>query len=175
MRHHGAATIGDRMRISVTFAAAAALLLAGCGDSSKLPEHASVGPNPTIPPPEKSYIPTVNIARAKGWPRDGKPTAAATLAVNAFAKDLDHPRWLYVLPNGDVLVAESTGPRRPGDNRGVKGWLTGVVENWATGGTPSADRITLLRDKDGDGKAETRTVFIKDLYSPFGMTLIGND
>jgi glucose/arabinose dehydrogenase len=174
---HDAAKIGDRMRFSLTFFAvvSVALLLAGCGDSSKLPEQATIGPNPTIPPPQKSYIPTVNIAAAKGWPQDGKPKAITTLAVNAFAKELDHPRWLYVLPNGDVLVAESNGPKRAGDNRGVKGWVAGVVQNWSGAGTPSPDRITLLRDKDGDGKAETKTVFLKDLYSPFGMALIGND
>ena len=99
------------------------MLLAGCGDNSQLPEQASTGSNPTIPAPQKSYIPTVNIAPAKGWPHDGKPEAAASLAANTFAKDLEHPRWLYVLPNGDVLVAESNGPERPDDAKGVKGWI----------------------------------------------------
>jgi len=165
------------MRFPETVMAAAftALLLAGCGDSSKLPEQAAIGSNPTIPPPQKSLIPTVNIAPAKGWPNQGKPKADADLAVNAFAKDLEHPRWLYVLPNGDVLVAETNGPKRPDDNIGIKGWVAGVVQNWAGAGMPSPDRITLLRDKDADGKAEIKTVFLKDLHSPFGIVLVGND
>ena len=165
------------MRISLTMllAGAATLLVAACGDSAKLPEQATTGPNPTIPAPNKTLIPTVNIAPAKGWPQDGKPKAAANLRVNAFAKDLEHPRWLFVLPNGDVLVAESNAPQRPDDVKGFKGWVYRTVQKWAGAGVPSPDRITLLRDKDGDGVAETRTVFLKNLYSPFGMTLISDD
>lgn len=151
------------------------LLIAGCGDSSQLPEQASTGENPTIPPPRKSFIPTVNIAPAKGWPQDTKPVAAAGLTVNAFAQGLEHPRWLFVLPNGDVLVAESNGPERPEDGKGIKGWVYKTVQKWAGAGVRSPDRITLLRDKDGDGIAETRNAFLKDLRSPFGMALIGND
>jgi glucose/arabinose dehydrogenase len=151
------------------------LLAAGCGDSSKLPEQASTGENPAIPAPNKSYIPTVNIAPAKGWPENGKPTAAAGLTVNAFAKGLEHPRWVFVLPNGDVLVAESNGPERPADAKGVKGWIYKTVQKWAGAGVPSPDRITLLRDKDADGVAETRSLFLRNLHSPFGMALIDND
>jgi glucose/arabinose dehydrogenase len=164
-----------RAYLTLLFAGFLALLLAACGDNSKLPEHASTGPTPTIPAPNKSYIPTVNIAPAKGWPQDGKPKAGANLSVNAFAKGLEHPRWLFVLPNGDVLVAETNGPKRPEDAKGVKGWVSEIVQKWAGAGVPSPDRITLLRDKDGDGVAEIRTVFLKDLHSPFGMALIGND
>jgi glucose/arabinose dehydrogenase len=165
------------MRISLTLllAGSAALLLAACGDSAKLPEQASTGPNPTLPQPQKTFIPTVNIAPAQGWAQDGKPKAAANLSVNAFAKGLEHPRWLYVLPNGDVLVAESNAPQRSEDARGIRGWIYKTVQKWAGAGVTSPDRITLLRDKDGDGAAETRTVFLKNLYSPFGMALIGND
>jgi len=165
------------MRTSLTLllAGAAALLVAGCGDSSTLPEQATTGPNPTLPAPTKTLIPTVNIAPAQGWPQDGKPKAIAGLGVNAFAKDLEHPRWLFVLPNGDVLVAESNAPQRPDDVKGIKGWIYRTVQKWAGAGVPSPDRITLLRDKDGDGVAETRTVFLKNLYSPFGMALIGGD
>lgn len=164
-----------RAPLAVLFAGSIALLLAGCGDNSQLPEQASTGSNPTIPPPQKSYIPTVNIAPANGWPDNGKPKPAASLAVNAFAQGLEHPRWLYVLPNGDVLVAESDGPERPDDAKGIKGWIYNAVQKRAGSGTKSADRITLLRDKDGDGRAETRAVFLKGLHSPFGMALIGND
>ena len=162
------------LRPTTLLATALVLALAACGDSSSLPEEATVGPNPTIPAPRKSYIPTVHIARAKGWPDEGKPTAIGNLVVNAFARKLDHPRWLYVLPNGDVLVAETDGPERPGAGDNIRGWISRVVQRWAGSDTKSADRITLLRDKDGDGVAETRTVFLKGLHSPFGMALIGD-
>jgi glucose/arabinose dehydrogenase len=165
------------MRTAVTVLSIACLsvLLAACGDTAKLPEQASTGPNPPIPEPNISLIPTVNIATATGWPNGEKPTAAAGVAVAAFANGLDHPRWIYVLPNGDVLVAESNAPKRPEEGKGIKGWIYQAVQKRAGAGVPSADRITLLRDADGDGIAETRTVFLKDLHSPFGMALIGHD
>ncbi len=152
------------------------LNLAGCGDVATLPESASVGPHPALPPPHATLIPTVNIAPAKGWPAGATPVAAAGLAVSAYATGLDHPRWLYVLPNGDVLVAETNGPPRP-DNAGggIKGWLTKLVTKRAGAAAASANRITLLRDANGDGIAQTRTVFLSGLNSPFGMALVGND
>jgi glucose/arabinose dehydrogenase len=150
-------------------------LLAACGDAAKLPEQAGVGPDPTLPSPTTTLIPTVNIAAAKGWPGGTQPTAAADLAVNAYATGLDHPRWLHVLPNGDVLVAESNGPPRPDDGRGVKGLVYKMAQKRAGAGVPSANRITLLRDSDGDGVAETRMVLLKDLNSPFGMALVGDN
>ena len=151
------------------------LNLAGCGDVATLPESAGVGPRPALPPPKSTLLPTVHIAPAKGWPAGATPVAAAGLAVNAFAAGLDHPRWLYVLPNGDVLVAESNGPPRPDNARGIKGWVMKLITQRVGGGVPSANRITLLRDADGDGIAETRTVFLHGLNSPFGMALIGSD
>ena len=135
-------------------------MLAACGDSAKLPEQASIGEKPPIPEPNKSFIPTVNIATAKGWPKGEKPTPAAGLAVKALASGLDHPRWLYVLPNGDVLVAETNAPKRPEEGKGIKGWIYQAVQKRAGAGVPSANRITLLRDADGDGVAETKTVFL---------------
>ena len=154
------------------------LLLAGllisCGEMATLPELAGVGPSPALPPPQRTLIPTVHIAPAKGWPAGATPTAAPGLAVNAFAGGLDHPRWLHVLPNGDVLVAESNAPPRPDDGKGIKGWLMKMFMKRAGAGTPSANRITLLRDADGDGVAEVRTVFLAGLNSPFGMALIGD-
>ena len=151
------------------------LNLDACGDVATLPEQAGVGPHPTLPPPNPTLLPTVNIAPAKGWPAGITPKAAAGLAVNAFATGLDHPRWLYVLPNGDVLVAETNAPPQPEDNKGLKGWLMKRVMKRAGAGVPSANRITLLRDANGDGIAETRTVFLQGLNSPFGMTLVGNN
>jgi len=135
----------------------------------------TIGPNPRIGPVDKSLIPTVQIAPAKGWPVGGKPTAAAGVAVNAFATGLNHPRWVYVLPNGDVLVAEANAPPKPDDNNGIKGAIMKKVQGRAGAGTPSANRIVLLRDADGDGVAETKTVFIANLHSPFGMALVGTD
>jgi glucose/arabinose dehydrogenase len=165
------------MRAAVTALSVAslALVLAACGDAAKLPEQASTGANPPIPEPTTSLIPTVNIAPAKGWASGEKPTAASGLKAAAFANGLDHPRWLYVLPNGDVLVAETNAPKRPEEGKGIKGWIYQAVQKRAGAGVPSANRITLLRDADGDGVAETRTVFLKDLNSPFGMALIGHD
>jgi len=151
------------------------LSLGACGEMAKLPEQAGVGPHPTLPSPNPTLIPTVKIAPAKGWPAGATPTAAPGLAVNAFASGLDHPRWLYVLPNGDVLVAESNAPPKPEDGKGIKGWIMKWVMKRAGAGVPSANRITLLRDVDGDGIAEVRTVFLSGLHSPFGMTLVGND
>ncbi|CAN5417519.1 sorbosone dehydrogenase family protein [soil metagenome] len=133
-----------------------------------------MGPTPELPPPKTSLIPTVNIADAKGWRADAKPTPASGLAVNAFATGLDHPRWLYVLPNGDVLVAETNAPERPEDAKGIKGWFFKRFQKKAGAGVPSANRITLLRDADGDGVAEMRTVFAAGLSSPFGMALVGD-
>ena len=147
--------------------------LAGC-ERSTLPEGASTGPNPKLPAPTQSAVPTVNIAAATGWPQDGTPKPATGLSVAAFARGLEHPRWLYVLPNGDVLVAESNGPPRPDDRQGIRGWVYGWALRHAGADVPSPDRIVLLRDADGDGVAETRTVFLEGLKSPFGMALIGN-
>lgn len=126
-------------------------------------------------PPQQALIPTVNIAPAKGWPQGAKPQPAQGTQVHEFAGGLDHPRWLYVLPNGDVLVAETNAPSKSEGNKSIKGWMMGLVMKKAGAGTPSANRITLLRDTDGDGKADFRSVLLDGLNSPFGMTLVGND
>jgi glucose/arabinose dehydrogenase len=149
--------------------------LAACGESSSLQVSDGTGPSPKLPEPNKTLIPTVNIAPAIGWPEGSKPTAAAGTQVAAFAEGLDHPRWLYVLPNGDVLVAETNAPPKPDDSSGVRGWVMKKVMGKAGAGVPSPNRITLLRDADHDGVAEKRTVFLQNLNSPFGMTLVGND
>ncbi|HEY0974752.1 MAG TPA: sorbosone dehydrogenase family protein [Solimonas sp.] len=147
------------------------LALTACGGRAELPVSDGFGPNPKLPPPTTSPLPVVNIAPARGWPEGGKPQAADGLSVQAFAADLDHPRWLQVLPNGDVLVAESNRPDNPPQG------LIGRIENWvmsrAGAGVKSADRITLLRDTNGDGVADERHVFLENLYSPFGMALVG--
>lgn len=163
---------------------AALVLLSACGETAKLPPEAGIGPAPTLPAPNKTLIPTVHIAPAVGWPEGAMPTPAAGTQVTPFALGLAHPRWVYVLPNGDVLVAESERPQAPKADQGLlaaaRKWVMGKVQAKAGSGTaPSADRITLLRDADGDGRAETRHVFIEGLHSPFGMALVesasGND
>ena len=150
-------------------------MLAGCGELARLPISAGTGPNPTLPTPKSALIPTVNIAPAKGWPAGTAPTATAGTHVAAFATGLDHPRWLLVLPNGDVLVAETNAPPKPEDGKGVKGWVMRLVMQRAGAGTPSANRITLLRDTHGDGIADVRSAFLEGLNSPFGMALVGSD
>jgi glucose/arabinose dehydrogenase len=153
---------------------AAAIGGAGCASAAKLPLNAGIGPYPTLPAPSTSLIPDVNVVKATSWPAGATPVAAAGTAVNAFASGLQHPRWLYVLPNGDVLVAETNAPVRPQDNRGIRGWFFKRFQAKAGGAAPSMNRITLLRDADGDGVAETRTVFLQGLNAPFGMALVGH-
>ncbi|MBA3478876.1 MAG: sorbosone dehydrogenase family protein [Lautropia sp.] len=144
---------------------------------ARLPMAAGTGPSPQLPAPNKTLIPTVNIAPARGWTQGQAPTPASGLKVVAFARDLSHPRWLHVLPNGDVLVAESNKPAKPDDapSGGLRGWIMGKVMAKAGAGVPSPDRIVLLRDADGDGVAETRSTFLEKLHSPFGMALVGKD
>lgn len=160
--------------IPLLFAGFLVLSITGCTEMATLPLEAGIGPHPTLPPPNKKLLPTVDIAPAKGWPDGAKPVPAAGLAVNAYASGLDHPRWLYVLPNGDVLVAEANKPPKK-ESGGIKGWVAEQVMKRAGAGVPSANRITLLRDADGDGVAETRKIFLKGLHSPFGMALVGSD
>ena len=156
----------------------AALLLAStlpaCAETTRIPDKADVGPSPTLVEPVKTVIPTVNVAEAKGWQSGTKPVAAPGLKVNALVTDLDHPRWIYVLPNGDVLVAETRAPERPEDSKGVKAKAMGFFMKKAGSAGKSANRITLLRDADGDGGAEVRSVFLENLNSPFGMALVGD-
>ena len=139
-------------------------------DTATLPIAAVQGDRPNIAAPRVQTIPTVKVADVVGWPAGTTPTAAPGLRVGAFAAGLDHPRWLYVLPNGDVLVAETNSPPREGG--GIKGWVMGLLMGKAGAGVPSANRITLLRDADGDGVAETRSVFMSGLNSPFGMAVM---
>jgi glucose/arabinose dehydrogenase len=147
--------------------------LAGA-DRAKLADNQTVGAAPVLPPPNKTLLPTVDIAPAKGWPNGATPTAVSGFAVTAFAADLEHPRWLYVLPNGDVLVAESNAPAdRPEEGKGIKGKVYQMAQKRAGAGVPSPDRIVLLRD-DGQGKV-SKHVFLEHLHSPFGMALVDND
>ena len=148
--------------------------LIGCASPSSAPITESYGSQPNLPEPKSSLLPTVNIAPAKGWPAGAMPTPAAGLKVQAFATELEHPRWLYVLPNGDVLVAETDAPSKPDDSKGIQGKIAKLVMKRAGSSHPSANRISLLRDTNGDGVADQKTVFLQNLNSPFGMALVGN-
>jgi glucose/arabinose dehydrogenase len=154
---------------------AAFMILAGCAHEAQLPVSAGTGPDPELPPPPKSLIPVVNIAPARGWEAGKRPASAPGTTVTAFAEQLDHPRWIYVLPNGDVLVAESAAPPKPEGGKTLKDWFVQRMMKKAGAAVPSADRITLLRDADGDGEVEMRTIFLEGLTSPFGMVLSGGD
>ncbi len=156
----------------VTFASLT-LLLTACGDTARLAVEDGIGPEPELPEPSDPLIPTVNIAPARGWPSGETPEAMEGTKVVAFAEGLDHPRWVYVLPNGDVLVAETNRP--PKEDKGFKDYIMGWFMSRAGAGGESANRITLLRDTDGDGVADQRSTFLEGLNSPFGMALIGDD
>lgn len=159
-----------------SLAAVSVMAILVSGAVARSEEYApGFGPNPQLPQPVHSLVPTVNIAPAKSWPAGASPSAAEGMQVTAFARDLDHPRWLYVLPNGDVLVAETDAPPRPEDGTGLKAWFVSLFMKRA-GSTKesSPNRITLLRDADGDGVAEIKRTFLSDLNSPFGMALVGD-
>lgn len=162
-------------RARTLFAIGLAVSLCGCGDTARLNLSEGVGPSPSLPEPTRSLFPTVHVAEAVGWPAGRTPTAAAGLQVNAFATGLQHPRWVYPLPNGDVLVAESAAPPKPEGtgNGGLRGFFMRLFMQQAGSEVPSANRITLLRDADGDGVAETRNEYITGLTSPIGMALVG--
>lgn len=151
-----------------------AFSLTACSEKNILPESADVGPDPVLPEPESSLLPTINPAKAIGWPEGQLPEPAEGLSVSVYANRLDHPRWLYVLPNGDVLVAESNAPEGSGGFSGIRAWIAGLIKKRGGAAVPSADRVTLLRDINGDGMVDLRTVFLYDLRSPFGMELVGD-
>jgi glucose/arabinose dehydrogenase len=151
-----------------------ALTLAACGDTARLGVEAGVGPAPVLPKPVTAAIPTVEVADATGWSVGQMPVAAPGLRVQPFAEGLDHPRWLHILPNGDVLVAETASPGTDKSGKGtIKGFFMKMFMKKAGSAVPSANRISLLRDANGDGVAETRTILVSGLYSPFGMALLG--
>ena len=158
--------------VALALAAVGLLGLAGCEEPAPLPSQAGYGASPQLPAPHKGLLPTVNFAKALGWPAGGAPTAAPGLRVSAYAQGLSHPRWLYVLPNGDVLVAETDGPDlKP---IGFRGWLERQIMKQVGAETHSPNRIVLLRGLGPDGKAASRNVFLKGLNSPLGMTLVGD-
>ena len=162
------------LRRGLPTAAALLLALAGCGDTANLSIAQGTGLQPELPPPTRTLLPTIKVAEAVGWPAGAAPQPAAGLSVTPFAQGLNHPRWLHVLPNGDVLVAETSAPPRPEQGKGLKGAIMKSFMKKAGAAVPSANSITLLRDGDGDGIAEVATPFLTGLNSPFGMALVGD-
>ena len=163
------------MRLNAFSTCLSALALAGCGHMADLPVEAASGRSPQIVEPAETLLPTFDVAPATRWPDGAAPVPAQGLAVTPFAVGLDHPRWLHVLPNGDVLVAESAAPPQPELGKGIKGFFMKLFMKKAGSAVPSANRIMLLRDTDNDGVADMRTPFIAGLNSPFGMALVGSD
>jgi glucose/arabinose dehydrogenase len=160
---------------SLLLVSAAAIVLASCSSQEALDPAAGFGADPALPQPHRGLFPTVKVAPAIGWPAGATPIATAGLRVQAFASGLDHPRWLYRLPNGDILVAESNAPpKSEGKSEGIKGFVQRLVMKKAGAGVASPDKIVLLRDADGDGVAETRSEFLTGLMSPLGMALVGD-
>jgi glucose/arabinose dehydrogenase len=139
------------------------------------PMPAGFGPHPALPTPEHSLIPTLNVAPADPWPKGTGPTAAAGLAVTEYAGGLQHPRWLYVLPNGDVLVAETNKPAEEHDPKSIRSIVQKHEQKVAGAGVAAPNRITLLRGVGANGAAASHSVFIDGLHGPFGMALVGND
>lgn len=148
------------------------LIVSSCASNADLPVSAGTGPEPVLPAPKNSFLPLVNVAKADGWYEGRAPIAADGLVVAPFATGLDHPRWLYVLPNGDVLVAETNAQKQK--PKGLYARVQNAVMRRAGATVESADRISLLRDTDGDGIADSRSVFLSGLTSPFGMVLVGD-
>ena len=158
------------MRIGL-LAASAALALGACAGGGSADPFAGFGPNPDLPAPAKSLIPTLGVPEVVGWAAGAAPTAPAGFTVTRFAEGLEHPRWLHVLPNGDVLVAESASESKP--PKGIKGFFQNIIMKRSGAQEASPDRIMLLRDQDGDGLAETKTLFAEKVRRPFGMALVG--
>jgi glucose/arabinose dehydrogenase len=164
-----------RTLVATVVLCAGVLSLYACGERATLPVEAGMGPHPELPPPNPGPLPTVNVAPAKFWPAGVTPVAAPGLTVAALAQGLDHPRWLYTLPNGDILVAETNSPGYAGDSSGIKGFVAKLVLNRAGAGVRSPNRITLLREAPGGGPAQKFTFIASGLNSPFGMALVGSD
>lgn len=159
------------MRLTALAMIAALAVTAGCAKQAP-DDTGTFGPNPAIGAPTAGALPTLNIAKAVGWPSGAAPTPAAGLMVTRYAEGLAHPRWLYLLPNGDVLVAESSS--KPGPNTGVEAMVANNMMRSGGAFADNANHITLLRDSDGDGDVDLKTQYVGGLNQPTGMALIGD-
>ena len=151
----------------------AVLAVASCAPPGSKDPFVGFGPNPPLPKPRSGLIPQVGIPKIVGWAAGAAPRAPEGFTITRYAEGLDHPRWLLVLPNGDVLAAQGSAPPSEGNrmNRGIKGWFKKQLMKKVKSAVPSPNRITLLRDADGDGVAEMRTTYAQGLTTPFGITL----
>jgi glucose/arabinose dehydrogenase len=167
--------IADLRMARVVGCFAGALCLAGCNENARDP-RTQIGATPDLPEQTQYLIPPMHIAAVVGWKQGESPGVASGLQIKPLAAGLQHPRSLYVLPNGDVLVVESKAPGTEPIKR-PKDFIMKWVESWATSGgdTGESNRITLLRDTNGDGVPEVQSVFLDHLHSPFGVALVGND
>ncbi|WP_144147584.1 PQQ-dependent sugar dehydrogenase [Paraburkholderia sp. BCC1884] len=163
------------MRLPNRLVASMVLPLAACAIGPSSSNDSGFGAAPVIPVAKTALIPMVNIAPVAQPPVDFSPKAPEGFAVTKFAGGLAHPRWLYTLPNGDVLVAETDAPKPHDEGSGIFGWIRRQVMKRAGAGVTSPDRIVLLRDANGSGIAQMKTVFLSGLHSPFGMALVGNE
>ncbi|MDB5698095.1 MAG: Lsorbosone dehydrogenase [Alphaproteobacteria bacterium] len=161
----------NRISLSRNQALAGFLLLAAC-DQKVAPPSTQYGAHPELPAAHQYILPPMKVPQAIGWGKDQIPTVPAGLEVQAFATGFQHPRSVYGLPNGDVLVVETNGPAAP-INR-PKDYVMGIYQARGGSAAPSANRIILLRDSNGDGRPEVRTTFLQNLNSPFGVALVGN-
>ncbi len=165
--------------VSQSFRLALALgsvvLLTGCNDPGGDP-NAEIGPNPKLPDLQQYLLPPMHIAKVVSWNQGETPSVPKGMKIQAMATGLQHPRSLYVLPNGDILVVETKAPKAASIKR-PKEIIMGFIESWATSGgkTGPSNRITLLRDTNGDGVPDMQSVFLDHLNSPFGVALVGND
>ena len=155
------------IRSSLAGVALISLLLAGCGGSDSSLDQ--TGPNPDLPDIRQTLTPTLKIAKPTGW-GDDLPTVPDGFTITAMATELQIPRQMLVLPNGDVLVAEGRGGGAPALR--PKDVIAGVIKKQGNTKVESGDRVTLLRDADNDGRAETRTVFIDNLDAPYGLAFV---
>src|SRR6202521_5165314 len=162
------------MRLLNRLSASMVFPLAACAIGPSSSSDTGFGASPAMPVPESMLIPMVNVAPIQARPAGFMPIAPNGFSVTEFAGGLAHPRWLYTLPNGDVLVAESDAPKEHDEGSGIMGWVRRLVMTRAGAGVLSPDRIVLLRDSNGDGIAPTQTVFLSGLHSPFGMALVGD-
>lgn len=138
------------------------------GSTAAIPIDEVVGTDPRLAEPDAETVPTVKIAEPVGWAAGQAPKAAQGIAVSRFAEGLDHPRTLYTLPNGDVLVSLTRAPAQKAEG-GIKGWIAGLLMGKAGATGPSPDKVILLRDSDGDGKADVRQVIVQGIPSPSGL------
>jgi glucose/arabinose dehydrogenase len=163
-------------RIVVLMLAGVSVPAAAVFGADAFDPKSQVGPNPVLPEPQEYLFPPMHLAKVVGWKEGEAPSVAPGLKIEALAKDLQHPRSIYVLPNGDIFVVESKSPNVQPVQR-PKDIVMGVIESWVTSGgdTGESNRITLLRDENGDGKPVTRSVLLDHLASPFGVALVGSD